>query len=536
MADSPNPFSQATNQLSQFVRELSLRQKAMLTGGTGLVALTLFFFVRMMAAPEMKPLVSGMEPQDAQALSAKLSARSIRYTLSSDGRSVSVPADQLDQARLETASEGMPRSGRMGFELFDKPNWAGSDFSEKVTYQRALEGELERTIQTMRGVEAVRVHLVLPQDSVFVDRDTSAKASVVLRLHGSGLNADEHAAIANLVAGAVEKLRPENVSVVDADTNRPMNNLDRGDPAATGKYEEQLAAHLVKDLEAVVGPNHARVTVHLERDITSGEETQETYDPNSTVALTMHKTEERSGATLAGGIPGTASNVPSGSASPLPKANLDEGTQSSRSENGTYAVNRVVRHTVLPAGRVRKLSAAVLVDDVVETQNTAGKSVETRRKRTAEELKQIEDLARASLGVDPTRGDSLTVQNLSFQSEPVEAPRPPTPTQRVQVVIQQWSSLLRYAAILLLFAAVYAVLLRPVKKQLLLSFRESSQRSRLKSSPKEALSGQDHPIIEGEASTPESTRLKKQAIEKVKAEPVATSRLLQSWIREGGAQ
>jgi flagellar M-ring protein FliF len=536
MSDTANPFSQATSQVSQFIRELTLRQKAMLAGATGLVALTLFFFVRMMAAPEMKPLVSGMEPQDAQALSAKLSARNIRYTLSADGKSVSVPADQLDQARLETASEGMPRSGRMGFELFDKPNWAGSDFSEKVTYQRALEGELERTIQTMRGVEAVRVHLVLPQDSVFVDREGSAKASVVLRLHGAGLNTEEHTAVANLVAGAVEKLKPENVSVVDADTNRPMNNLDQGDSPSSGKYEEQLASRLVKDLEAVVGPNHARVTVHLDRDLTSGEETQETYDPNSTVALTMQKTEERSGATLAGGIPGTASNVPNGSGSALPKPNLDEGAQSSKSENGTYAVNRLVRHTVLPAGRVRKLSAAILVDDVLDTKTESGKPAETRRKRTPEELKQIEDLARASLGIDASRGDSLTVQNLSFQSERVEAPQPPSATQRVQLVIQQWSSLLRYLAIFLLFAAVYAVLLRPVKRQLLLSFKETSQRSRLKPSTKEVLVGQNHNTIEGEASTTESIRLKKQAIEKVKAEPAATSRLLQSWIREGGAQ
>lgn len=525
-------------QFTQFARELTLRQKALLAGATVLVSLTLFFFVRMMSAPELKPLVSGMEPQDAQALSARLTTKNIRYTLSPDGTSVSVPADQLDQARLETASEGVPRSGRLGFEIFDKPNWAGSDFSEKVNYQRALEGELERTIQTLRSVEAVRVHLVLPQESVFVDREGAAKASVVLRLRGGRLDPEAHTAIANLVAGAVERLRPENVSVVDANTNRPLNDVSGTDSTAGGKYEDQLATHLTKTLEAVAGRDRVRVSVHLERDITSGEETQETYDPNTAVALTMQRSEERSGSTAVGGVPGTASNVPNSAGQGLAKAVTDEGAQSSKSESGTYAVNRLVRHTLLPAGRVRKISAAVLVDDAVETRADNGKSMETRRKRSPEELKQLDELARASLGIDTTRGDSLTVQNLSFQTDPTEMLQTPSVTHRVQLVVQQWSSLLRYASILLLFAVVYGVLLRPVKKQVLASLREFSQGARLKSNTaaREVLGTSAPNTIEGEATTAESVRLKRQALEKVKTEPAATSRLLQSWIREGGAQ
>ena len=538
MPDSPNSFGQAATQVAQFARELTLRQKALLAGGTGLVAVVLFFFVRMMSSPDMKPLVTGMQAQDAQALTSKLSSRNIHYSLSPDGTSISVPADQLDQARLETASEGVPHSGRMGFELFDKPNWAGSDFSEKVNYQRALEGELERTIQTLRSVDAVRVHLVLPQDSVFVDREAAAKASVVLRVRGARLEPDAQAAIANLVAGAVERLRPENVSVIDADTNRPLNDVAGGDPVTGGKYEDQLAAHLLKTLEAVAGRDRVRVSVHLERDLTSGEETQETYDPNTAVALTMQRSEERSGAGTVGGIPGTASNVPNAGGQGLVKATTEDGSQSSKSESGTYAVNRLVRHTVLPAGRVRKLTAAVLVDDAVETRSDNGKSVEVRRKRSPEEIEQIEELARASLGIDAARGDSLSVQSLSFQADHVEVPPAPSVTQRVQTVVQQWSSLFRYAAIFLLFATVYAVLLRPVKKQVLLSLRELSQRSHLRASstPKEVLGASSPNTIEGETTTVESVRLKRQALEKVKTEPVATSRLLQNWIREGGSQ
>src|ERR1035437_9505410 len=117
-------------------------------------------------------------------MSQRLLAKNIPFQLSSDGTSILVPADQLDKARIDLAAEGMPQTGRMGFELFDKPNWSGSDFSEKVNYQRALEAELERTIQTMNGVEAVRVHLVLPHESLFTDRERPAKAAVVLKLRG----------------------------------------------------------------------------------------------------------------------------------------------------------------------------------------------------------------------------------------------------------------------------------------------------------------------------------------------------------------
>src|SRR5262249_58549689 len=163
-----------------------------------------------------------MEASDAEALGAKLAAKNIQYQISADGKSVSVPSDKLDSSRMELASDGMPHSGRLGFELFDKMNWGQTEFDEKVNYQRALEGELERTIATLRDVESVRVHLVMPQDSVFIDREREAKASVILRLRHGQLDEETHRAIASLVSGAVDKLSAANVSVIDADTNQPL--------------------------------------------------------------------------------------------------------------------------------------------------------------------------------------------------------------------------------------------------------------------------------------------------------------------------
>ena len=175
-------FSQIANQGKNAIAAFDTKQLILLMGGAAVVVGVIFFFGHLIVTPDYKPLMTGMEPADAQALASRLAAKSIAYEISPDGKTVSVPGDKLDSSRLEVASEGMPHSGRLGFELFDKLNWGQTEFDEKVNYQRALEGELERTIQTLRDVESVRVHLVMPTDSVFLDREREAKASVILRL------------------------------------------------------------------------------------------------------------------------------------------------------------------------------------------------------------------------------------------------------------------------------------------------------------------------------------------------------------------
>src|SRR3954470_21762396 len=166
-------------QLQLFIGGLSLKQRTTIVGGSLLVALTLWFFVRFLAAPDFKVLYSGLKPADVQSIAGKLAEKSIAYEIAPDGTSLSVAADQLDRARMETASQGLPKNARMGFELFDTPNWMGTDFTEKVNYQRALEGELERTIQSLGEVEAVRVHLVMPAESLFTEREREGKAAVI---------------------------------------------------------------------------------------------------------------------------------------------------------------------------------------------------------------------------------------------------------------------------------------------------------------------------------------------------------------------
>ncbi len=523
-------FGQVITQLRDFASSLTSRQRMLLGGGAVLVAVVLFTFVHLLAKPEMTALYSNMEPVDAQALGQRLTVKNISYQLSPDGKSVLVPVDKLDAARLEIASQGVPGSGRLGFELFDKTNWATSDFDDKVNYQRALEGELERTIQAMSGVEAARVHLAIPPDSIYSGQDRPAKAGVILKLKDHHLSAAMRTAVQRLVSSAVDKLDPQSVTVVDAEAGG-SSGADAQSASEERSSEENLADRLVHTLEAVVGGDHVRVTVHAEFDPSTVEEQQESYDPEKTVALTMQRTEEINGAPQPGGAAGTASNVPGGGVPA--KATSSENLAQSKSENGTYAVNKLVRHSMQPAGRLKRLAVAVLVDDIY----TPGNKSNPRQRRSPEELKSIEEIAKASVGFDSARGDILTVQNISFQSAPVDVPAPPTRLEKVRTTLMDWSSYVRIATLLLLFGVTYLLILRPVKKQLIRSLNAVQPKNNARLG---AESGETAALPEGDeisdrvpGARPELARLKDDIATRVKHEPVSASRLVQSWIRNG---
>lgn len=518
-------FGQVLTQLRTFVSSLNPRQRLLLGGGSALVVVVLLTFVHLLGGPEMTPLYSNMEPADAQALGQRLAAKNIRYQLSPDGRSVLVPADRLQAARMEIATQGAPQTGRLGFELFDKTNWAASDFDDKVNYQRALEGELERTIQAMSDVEAARVHLAIPPDSIYSGQERQSKAAVILKLKNHRLPIALRQAVQRLVASAVDKLEPQNVTVVDADAGDPSS--DAGVESASGERsaEEVLADRLVHTLEPIVGDEHVRVTVHAEFDPGTVEEQEETYDPAKTVALTMQRTEETNGGTQPGGVTGTASNVPGGG---TPAKASGENISLSKSENGTYAVNRTVRHTVEPAGRLKRLAVAVLVDDIYDPSNKNN----PRRKRSPEELKSIEEIAKASVGFDSARGDILTVQNISFQQLPSDTPAPPTRIERLRTFLMDWSSYVRIAALLLMFAVTYLLVLRPVQKQLIRAFNAEKPAGAAIAAVAEAAlpKAPESPELAEHAPM---LRLKDEISTRIKQEPAGASRLVQSWIRDG---
>ena len=534
MADKAQTANDVLVRLKQSFQGLTLNQRLLLVGGTALVGAVLWVFVVLLGEPKFVTLYSGLRPEEAQNLASCLAAKNIPHQISADGGTLLVPEDKLDSSRLETAAAGLPRSARLGFELFDTPNWAGSDFTEKVNYQRALEGELERTLATLSEVQAVRVHLVMPQESLFTEQEHDAKAAVILKTRSGRLSEQAQQAIPQLVASAVERLRPENVTVVDADSNAPLLHDRSGSGAGAFGLDEQLAKTLVQTLEPVVGADHVRASVHVEYELGSSEETDETYDPKATATLTQERSEESSSGSAPAGVPGTASNVPSGATPPASSAGGEQS--SSRSDSTTYAVSKSLHHNVEPPGRVRRIAAAVLVDDVVEVTEQAGKRITTRRKRTPEEIEQIKQLAQAAIGVDAKRGDQLAVENLSFRQPPPEIIPPPSKVEHWKRIVEPWSWTLRYLSLAALFGVVYWLVLRPVKRQAVAAFRELPGSVAGKLVPQAAGAGGGADLSGLEAGLPEggkrTNQLKRLLAEKVKAEPESASRLVQGWVQQ----
>jgi flagellar M-ring protein FliF len=520
MAGSKNTIEQ----LKQFWASRNGRQRAFLIGGAGATAVLLALFVRLIGTPDYKPLFTGLEPADAQALNAKLDAQGIPHQTSSDGKTISVPADKLDAARMQTAADGAPHSGHMGFELFDKMSWGQTEFDEKVTYQRALEGELERSIETLSDVEQARVHLVMPTDSVFLDRQRGAKASVVLKLRRGTLSKDAALAISRLVSGAVDELQPEDVSIVDADSDRSLNAADDDADGST-----DLSNRLVSTLEPVVGTGKIRASVNVEYDRGTTDESQEKYDPTVSAVLSDQKSEDNSnGAAVSSGVPGTTSNIPTDKQSK--PAAPQSPTQTSKTETAQYGVNKTIVHTITPAGRVERITAAILVDDAIVRNVQKGKVTYTRRKRTPQELEQIKELAEATIGFDEKRGDTISVQNLSFDGDAsdLDIAAPTWPTQ-VEKAVSNYSSALRPVSLLVLFVLAYLFLIRPVQKHAL-------SPTSLPAGAEPLLAAANHEaapaVAELGMGAVRTAQLKQETAELIKQKPVNTARALQAWMRE----
>jgi flagellar M-ring protein FliF len=442
-----------------------------------------------------------------------------------------------------TATQGQQHSGRMGFELFDKMSWGQTEFDEKVAYQRALEGELERTIQTLADVQQARVHLVLPTDSVFLDRQRSAKAAVILRLRHNGLSKDAVVAIARLVSGAVDGLKPEDVSIIDADSERSLGLAHDG-PGNDQDEEARLTDRLINTLEPVVGTNAIRASVNVEFDQASTDENDEKYDPTSSALLSMQRSEDvAGGAPIASGVPGTTSNIPAGKpAKPAGKQNnapaaptsatTSSPSQSSKTESAQYGVNKSITHTITPAGGIRRISAALLVDDsVVRTTDNKGKVKITHQKRSQDELNRIQELAEAAIGFDAKRGDTISVQNLSFDGDATESDLPaPNLASEVQKTVSDYSSLLRPLSLLGLFLLAWLLVIRPVQKHVL-------RQGELTAGLQPALAAANTQGLPSESMDAidvgkRAAQLKLQMSELAKQNPADTAHAVQSWMRE----
>jgi len=478
---------------------------------------------------DWRVLYANMDPEDARLAGQILTQAQIPYELTADGAGIRVPAPQLDKARLVTAAKGGLKSGRLGFEIFDKPNWVGSEFDEQVNYQRALEGELEHTVGTLSDVESARVHLVMLHDSLFRESERPAKASVVLRLRHRTLADGEPDAIRNLVASAVDGLTPERVVLVDAAGHLPLG--PKTAEAMRLSAEQALEEKLISTLEPVTGAGNVRAAVTLDYDPAATEETEETYDPDQTVTVSMQRSEQATGAQpLAAGVPGTASNAPNSQALPV-YPQLTSPPQTAKSESGNYVSSKTVKHTVENPGRMRRLTAAIVVNDRLAQPSGKGKAA-SWQPRTADELRNLTALAQASVGFDPARGDLLTVEDLAFDEN--RLPQALSLPGQVLAKAENSPVLVKYAALLAGLLLVLALGVRPALGRTRTGFAvKELGKGAAKQLPVSAAMAPALKPPELAELDPERIRVQQifdQVSDHLKREPVQSSRLLQSWI------
>lgn len=381
--------------------------------------------------PEKKEAVlfSGMAAEDAGPVLEQLAQLKIPYRLEHSGTTVLVPEEKVHELRIQMASAGLPRGGGIGFEVFDKQSFNTTTFVEQMNYNRALSGELSRSISSIAAVERARVHIALPERSLYTQRDESPSASIVVRLRpGRELAPQQIRGIVHLAASSVPRLQPDRVTLVD----EGGTVLWSGDDGLTGgsgsqhDLEKTLAGRVTEIIDRIVGPGRSVVVVTAELDTARTERTEELFDKDRLAIRSESRTEERSGngSQGVGGLAGVRGNLPD---APAPEATAQQNDNGKLrlSETRNYEVNRIVSKTLGPKVQVKKLHVAILVDGVV-TSSTGGQI-----ERPEKELARIASLAREAAGLDENRGDRLEIHSVPFYApateEQVAAPAPVQP-------------------------------------------------------------------------------------------------------------
>jgi len=479
------PKQPASNPLQRFNALPNARKIGVLVALAAAIAL-IVGAVLWSRTPDYRVLFSNLAERDAGTVIAALQTMNVPYKTEAGG-AILVPADQVYDVRFKLASQGLPKGGTVGFELMDTPKLGMTQFQEQVTYQRALEGELARTVQTLAPVEAARVHLAIPKPSVFIRDQQKPSASVLVNLYaGRSLDPSQVSAIVHLVSSSVPDLMANNVTVVDQSGNLLTGRNDatalRGLNSSQLDYVRDVESYYAQRVESIVAPivggGNVKAEVRADLDFSEEESTSESYKPNPTpdtqAIRSQQSMQETGGAgNQAAGIPGALTNQPPGPATaPLtapaganagPNAAANVAGQAgggSRRENVTnFELDKTIRHVREPVGRVKRLSVAVVVN------YRASSEPDTKPTPIPpQELEQISNLVKETVGFNQARGDTVNVVNAAFTEVKVDAVEVPLwkDPDNVSLVKEVLKNLLIFG---LAFYLVFGVL-RPLLRDL----------------------------------------------------------------------
>ncbi len=436
--------------------------------------------------PDYRVLFSNFSDRDGGAIVAELEKMGVPYKYAEGGGAVLVPADRVHDARLKLASQGLPKGGNVGFELIENQKLGSSQFIEQINFQRAMEGELARSIESVSAVQAARVHLALPKDSIFVSEQKQPTASVLLNLHpGRTLDPQQVSAIVHLVASSVPELSTKNVTVVDQNGNLLSEtgkepSINGMDPSQI-KYVQELQQSVVKRIESIitpiVGPGNVRAEATADVDFSRSEQAVESYKPNQTpdamVIRSQQTSESLNGTPNAAGVPGALTNQPPapatapinvpGQKAPAPAAAAEAPASTMRKDaTVNYEVDKTIQYVQQSGGGLKRLSVGV----VVNYKKTVGKDGKVAMKPLTEaEKTQITNLVKEAMGFNQARGDTVNVVNSPFAGVEQEA-IPETPIWKqpgtLQVAKDTGKYVLMGVALLLLYLRVLKPLLKKI--------------------------------------------------------------------------
>lgn len=556
-ASASTALTQRAEDLLKRIRQVPYLPLIMAVAAFATVLMVLLLWAR---SPDYKVLFSNLSDRDGSAIVTQLDQMKVPYRLMQGGTSVMIPADQVDQVRLTLAGQGLPKASGVGFELMDKQAFGISQFTEHVNYQRALEGELARSIETIDAVERARVHLAIPTPSVFVRDRRKPSASIVVNLHaGRTLDKGQVEAIAHLVSSSVSEMPNDGISIVDQRGNLltqsgGADNIDDAQLKYTAQIERDYQKRLDSIVGAMVGNDNVRTVVTAEVDFARAEHTQERYDPNADPAQSAIRSQQSSEARQVGdlnkgGIPGSLSNQPPGTAaSPInapqnaqgqPQATPQQPGNTRQDKTTNYEVNRTIRHVQEERGGLKRLSVAVVVNfrtvpvEVKEGEKPAEGAPTSKQEALDEEtLNRIKRVARETMGFSEARGDTLEVVNTPLTAPP---PAEDGPSWWQNPVL--WALAREYGRYALI-AFVAWMLWRKGVKPVFQRYRDQiEQQERLRAITEQKDDAQE----DDDAFSKEVAQIKRQQHdarirdirEKARKDPALIAMILKGWLHEG---
>jgi len=501
-------------QLRDFLASLPPARRASFLGMSVAVLAATFGLLFWVQRPQYAVLFSKLDSTDAGGVVDYLKSQKIPYRIADDGSTIEVSKSQLYEARMALAARGMPQGGSVGFEIFDKQTLGMTDFVQRLDFQRALQGELARTIMGLSAVEAARVHLALPERSLFVTEDRRPSASVVLKLKpGRSLTPEQVNGVANLVASSVERLTPSDVTIVDVSgqvlSADRTQNRERGPADAMRSYQSEIEQEYVERIESLLeralGPGHAVARVTAALDLAQVERTEELVDPERSAIKSEKRNVETNSTAVASGTPGvnaTLSNEASGA--------KEEGGPTSQREDATisYEISRVTSRRVEPMGGIRKLSVAVLIDGTAKGEGDAKQFVP----RPQEELDRYKELVKRVVGFSEERGDQIEVLSAPFENPIPEAPESPG----ILAQIGDFSDAIWRGVGVLLFLVVVLMVVRPF---LLAMVSRTPARA-----PRELVAAVE------QAALPQPSDFQRDVGEIARSNPQQTAMVIRQWV------